>query len=64
AAACRSAEHDQAPHFTADREGLWRGSELSWQVAVDLEADADFDKGRGCPRHARFLFILIHRYFP
>src|SRR5262249_45565289 len=27
------------------------GSELSRQVPVDLEADADLNKGRGCPGH-------------
>ena len=27
------------------------GSEFGRQVAVDLEPDADFDEGRGCPGH-------------
>jgi hypothetical protein len=27
------------------------GSELSRQVPVDLEADADLNEGRGCPGH-------------
>jgi hypothetical protein len=51
-------------HFTADREGLVRGSELGRQVTVDLEADADLDKGRARPRDGRLLFILIHRCSP
>jgi hypothetical protein len=40
------------------------GSQLSWQVAVDLEADADLEKGWGRPRHCRSLFIRIHRFSP
>src|SRR5215470_348251 len=30
------------------------GSELGREVAVDLEPDADFDEGRGRPRHGSF----------
>jgi hypothetical protein len=30
------------------------GSELSRQIAVDLESDADLDEGRGCPGHWPF----------
>jgi len=30
---------------------LRRGSELSRQVPVDLEADADLNEGWGCPGH-------------
>jgi hypothetical protein len=40
------------------------GSQLGWQLAVDLEADADLEKGWGRPRHCRSLFILIHRFSP
>src|ERR1700685_1313815 len=38
-----------------DRAETSGGSELSRQIAVDLEADADFDEGRSCPRHGRSL---------
>ena len=44
--------------FTGDREGMGCGSELGRQVAVDLEADADLDKGRGRPRHGTLHEIL------
>jgi hypothetical protein len=40
------------------------GSELSRQIAVDLESDADLDEGRGCPGHWRFpsVFMNTARY--
>ena len=44
--------------FTGDREGMGCGSELGRQLAVDLEADADLDKGRGRPRHGTLHEIL------
>ena len=37
--------------------------ELGREVAVDLEADADFDKGRSCPGHDRFLCPLFGYLF-
>ena len=39
------------------------GLELSRQVAVDFEADADFDKGRSCPGHDSFLCPLFRYSF-
>jgi hypothetical protein len=30
------------------------GSELGWQIPVDLEADTDFNERRGCPGHSSF----------
>jgi hypothetical protein len=36
-----------------------RGSEFSRQVAVDFEADADFDERRRGPSHDRFLVRLF-----
>ena len=56
--ACRSPEHDDGRALHGDREGLGCGSELGRQVAVDLEADADLDKDRGCPRHGTLHEIL------
>jgi hypothetical protein len=41
-----------------------QGSEFGRKVAVDFEADANFHKGWGRPRHGRFPFILIHRCSP
>jgi hypothetical protein len=40
------------------------GSELSRQIAVDLESDADLDEGRGCPGHWPFpsVFMNTARY--
>ena len=40
------------------------GSELSRQIAVDLESDADLDEGRGCPGHWAFpsVFMNAARY--
>jgi hypothetical protein len=32
-------------------------SELGWQIAVDLEADANLDEGRGGPGHDHFLLL-------
>jgi hypothetical protein len=54
----RSTEHDGSQATES------RGSQLGWQVAVDLEADADLEKGWGRPRRCCNLFILIHRYAP
>jgi hypothetical protein len=34
-----------------DRMG---GSELGWQIPVDLEADTDLNERRGCPGHSSF----------
>ncbi len=47
----RSTEDDggQAPHSGNAKRN--RRSEFGRQIAVDLEADADFDEGRGCPGH-------------
>ena len=56
--ASRSPEHDDGRALHGDREGLGCGSELGRQVAVDLEADADLDKDRGCPRHGTLHEIL------
>jgi hypothetical protein len=41
-----------------------RGSEFSRQVAVDLEADADFDERRRGPSHDRFLVRLFRSNNP
>ena len=56
--ASRSTEHDDGRALHGDSEGLGCGSELGRQVAVDLEADADLDKGRGRPRHGTLHEIL------
>jgi hypothetical protein len=44
-------------------QSAW-GSELSRQIAVDLESDADLDEGRGCPGHWPFpsVFMNTARY--
>ena len=34
------------------------GSELGWQIPVDLEADTDLNKRRGCPGHSSFSLAL------
>jgi len=47
AAARRRTENDGGETHQARAEG----SEFGWQVAVDLEADADFDESRGRPSH-------------
>ena len=62
AATGRRTEHDggQAPHRQAG-PGPVPGSksELGRQIAVDLEADADLDEGRGGPGHD----VLRERFF-
>jgi hypothetical protein len=41
-------DHGEVPVASRGRQYC---SELSWQIAVDLEADADLDDGRGGPSH-------------
>ena len=36
------------------------GSELGRQVAVDFEADADLDEGRGCPGHGFSSLVCVN----
>ena len=61
-AACQPPAALSTMHGRALRRGSRRtagcGSELGRQVAVDLEADADLDKDRGCPRHGTLHEIL------
>ena len=45
-----SPKHEDGPGMAGSK-----GLELSRQITVDLEPDADFDEGRGGPRHGRFL---------
>jgi hypothetical protein len=45
-----------ASRIIARRGGAADKSEFGRQVAVDLEADADLDKGGSRPGHGRFLF--------
>ena len=50
----RARSRSNAP-FSGVAESERCRSELGREVTVDLEADADFDKGRSCPGHGRFL---------
>src|SRR5262249_29167447 len=38
------------------------GAELSRQVAVDLEADADLNEGRGAPGHGSSSLKFLNQY--
>ena len=59
-------EKSKPAGFVADGQfqPKYLGSELSRQIAVDLESDADLDEGRGCPGHWPFpsVFMNTARY--
>jgi len=42
------------PKAWRDRAGRWSRSEFGRKVAVDFEADANFDQSWGRPSHCRF----------
>jgi hypothetical protein len=54
-----TAPADGRPSAGAASQRIFRGSELSRQIAVDLESDADFDKHRRCPGHGFLRFLPL-----